>query len=146
MTLEILDKTLSFLDHTSSVVKTQPKKEKLHYATKQVQLPTTHRSSAESAEIWTINWGRSIESTKSQEKIIQELNKYTKEASDKQQEKAEYETKPRRILNIKKLEIKGKPEENNNDKDESFQNINFFRISELPCTTITEDYLIHVLL
>ena len=65
--------------------------------------------------------------------------------SDKPQEKAEYETKPRIILNIKKLEIKGKSEENN-DKDESFQNINFFRIRELSCTTIIEDYLIHVLL
>jgi hypothetical protein len=72
-------------------------------------------------------------------------DKYTKEASDNPQEKAEYETKPRRILNIKNLEIRGKPEEKN-DKDESFQNINFFRIRELPCTTIKEDYLIHVLL
>jgi hypothetical protein len=60
-------------------------------------------------------------------------------------EKAVYETKPRGILNIKKLEIKGKPEENN-DKDESAQYINFLRIRELPFTTITKDYLIHVLL
>ena len=60
-------------------------------------------------------------------------------------EKAVYETKPRGILNIKKLEIKWKPEENN-DKDESSQNIYFLRIRELPYTTIKEDYLKHVLL
>jgi hypothetical protein len=46
---------------------------------------------------------------------------------------------------MKKLEIKGKPGENN-DKDESSQNINLFGIRELPCTTLTEEYMINVLL
>ena len=146
MTLEILEKTMNFRDHTVSLDKTQTKKEEPNYTTKKIHLPKTHRSfPAGPADIGIKNREHSIESTKPQEKIRQEPDILTKEASDKPQEKAEYKTKPRRILNIKKLDNKGKPEEIN-DKDESSQNINFFRIRELSCTTIIEDYLIHVLL
>jgi hypothetical protein len=108
MTLEIIDKTLRVLDHTANLDKIQHNKEELHYATKKIHLPTTHGSSpAGLADIETLNWEHSIEYIKPQENIIQELNEYTKEASDKPLEKSEYETKTRRILNVKKLEIMG---------------------------------------
>ena len=43
----------------------------------------TYYAPAGPAYTWTINREHSIEFAKTQEKIIQELDKYTKEASDK---------------------------------------------------------------
>ena len=106
-----------------------PQEWRTHLRYQKIHLPTIGSLPAGPADIWTIKREHSTECSKPQVNIIQEISKHNKESSDKALEKATYETNPRGILNIKKLEIKEKPEENN-DKDESLQNINFFRIRE----------------
>ena len=56
--------------------------------------------------------------------------------SNKSQEKAEYETKPRSILNIKKLEIKGKPEKNKTFIEKNFSLDLFPRVPILMTNTL----------
>jgi hypothetical protein len=90
---------------------------------KKIHLPTTHRSSpAGPAHIWIINREHLIESIKPPKKKLSKSPISTPKKHFINQKRRQSTRKPRRILNIKKIEIKGKPMENN-DKDESSQNI-----------------------
>jgi hypothetical protein len=101
MTLEIQDKIWSYLDHYASLDKTQTKKEKPPYATKKYSLRWNLPS--RTGRYMDNNPGTLDLNIRNPKK---KLSKSSISTPNRPLEKAEYKTKPRRMLDIKKIEIK----------------------------------------